>query len=106
MSKWTTYRQGSSIGTLSAEGDLILYDQEHADGARITLKRGKEYISVSINLYGWMDHTRFFNANLDAQREYRAMRSAMESLLKIIHTPDVTKIRVWEAISDFVRRFP
>jgi hypothetical protein len=106
MNKWSTYGNGKSIGTTTAEGDLILYDEENVDGARITLKRGKEYLSVSINIYGWMDHTRFFTANLDAQREYRAMRSAMETLLKIIRTPDVNKIRVWEAISDFVRRFP
>jgi len=106
MNKWSPFDGGRQIGSSSADGDLILFDEEHRDGARITLKRGREYVSVSLNIYGWMDHTRFFNTDVDAQREYRAMRSAMDSLLRIIYAPDVNKIRVWEAISEFVRRFP
>lgn len=106
MNRWTPFDGGRSIGSVSGEGDLILYDEEHRDGARITLKRGRQYVTVSLNIYGWMDHTRFFNTDADAQREYRAMRSATDSLLRMIYSPEVSKIRVWEAISEFVRRFP
>jgi hypothetical protein len=106
MNKWSVFDGGRYIGSASADGDVILYDEQHRDGARITLKRSREYVSVSLNIYGWMDHTRFFNTDVDAQREYRAMRSAIDALLRIIYTPEVNKIRVWEAISDFVRRFP
>lgn len=100
------FNKGRSIGTLSAEGGLILSDEENGGGARITLKRGERYVSVSLIIYGWMDHTRFFSSDADAQREYRAMRSAVSTVLNVINTDGVSDIKIWEAISDFVRRFP
>lgn len=104
MNNWSLYNAGKSIG-LSNEGGTIMFDEEHSDGARITLKRGKNYISISLNIYGWMDHTRFFNSDEDAQREYRAMRSSIKPTLELIHG-EATDIKIWEAISEFVRRFP
>lgn len=106
MSNWGAYNAGRSIGTKGLEGGMILYDEEHASGARITLRRGSRFISVSANIYGWMDHTRFFSTDVDGEREYRAMRSALSDLLKLINTDGVREIKIWEAISDFVRRFP
>ncbi len=106
MSNWTAYDDGRSIGSVGEDGGVILFDEEHADGARITLRRGRDHISVSLNIYGWMDHTRFFNTDNDAQREYRAMRSAVENVLSAIHSAGANDIKIWEAISDFVRRFP
>lgn len=104
MSKWSAYNSGKSIGAVN-DGGLILYDEENRDGARITLKRGKSYVSVSLNIYGWVDHTRFFNSDFDAQREYRAMRSNVVDVLEIINN-ESDAIKIWEAISDFVKRFP
>ena len=106
MSSWSIYHKGRTIGTTSAEGGLILSDEAHEAGARITLKRGNSYVSVSLHIHGWMDHTRFFITDADAQREYRAMRSAVVTVLNIINTEGVSDIKIWEAISDFVRRFP
>lgn len=106
MSNWIPYDQGSSIGKVSAEGGLIMRDEEHPGGARITFKRGGGYISVSCHLYGWMDHTRFFGTTNDAQREYVAMKAALISVLNVINTEGVKDIKIWEAISEFVRRFP
>lgn len=106
MNSWYVFNKGRSIGTTGAEGGLILSDEAHDGGARITLKRGKNYVSVSLNIYGWMDHTRFFSTDADAQREYRAMRSSVLNVLKVINTEGVTDIKIWESISDFVRRFP
>lgn len=106
MNKWTIFNRGLTIGMTSAEGGLILSDEEIPDGARITLKRGNAFVSVSMNIYGWMDHTRFFSGNDDAMREYRAMKPAAVEVLTIINTEGVSDIKIWEAISDFVRRFP
>ena|SRR5688572_13290760 len=104
MSNWSSYNFGKSIGA-TGEGGVILYDEEHTDGARITLKRAKSYVSVSLNIYGWMDHTRFFNSDMDAQREYRAMRTTINTVLDLINN-EASDIKIWEAISEFVRRFP
>lgn len=106
MSNWFAFDDGRSIGKTSAEGGVILRDDEHPSGARITLKRGSGYISVSCNIYGWMDHTRFFGTVSDAQREYVAMKAALTSVLDVIGANGVKEIKVWEAISEFVRRFP
>ncbi len=106
MTKWTIFNNGRTIGKTSAEGGLILSDEEIPDGARITLKRGSGFISVSLNIYGWMDHTRFFNNDVDAMREYRSMKPAAVTVLGIINSDGVSDIKIWEAISDFVRRFP
>jgi hypothetical protein len=104
MSDWSAFNSGKSIG-LASEGGLILYDEENINGARITLKRGKSYISVSLNIYGWMDHTRFFTSDMDADREYRGMRSNVHEVLQLIQA-EAEDIKIWEAISEFVRRFP
>ncbi len=106
MSNWSAYDNGRSIGKTSAEGGLIMRDEVHSGGARITFKRGSGYISVSCNLYGWVDHTRFFGTASDAQREYMAMKDALASVLDVINTEGAKEIKIWEAISDFVRRFP
>jgi hypothetical protein len=106
MSSWSIYNKGRTIGTTTVEGGLILSDEAHEGGARITLKRGNSYVSVSLHILGWMDHTRFFTTDADAQREYRAMRSSVINVLDIIGTEGVSDIKIWEAISDFVRRFP
>lgn len=106
MNSWSAYNAGRSIGTKSPEGGLILYDEEHASGARITLRRGSRFISISANIYGWMDHTRFFSIDMDGEREYRVMRSALDDLLAVINMDGIREIKIWEAISDFVRRFP
>ncbi|NJN79238.1 MAG: hypothetical protein HC797_01490 [Anaerolineales bacterium] len=104
MNNWSSFNFGKTIGAIN-DGGMILFDEEHDTGARITLKRSKSYVSVSLNIYGWMDHTRFFNADADAQREYRAMRSSITTVLNLINN-DESDIKVWEAISEFVRRFP
>ena len=106
MNKWTIFNRGLTIGMTGAEGGLILSDEEITDSARITLKRAKSFVSVSLNIYGWMDHTRFFANNDDAMREYRAMKPAAVAVLDIINSEGVSDIKIWEAISDFVRRVP
>lgn len=103
-SNWSSFNFGKTIGATN-EGGIILFDEEHTDLARITLKRNKTFISVSMNIYGWMDHTRFFNSDTDAQREYRAMRNSVADVLNLINE-DAQDIKIWEAISEFVRRFP
>lgn len=85
---------------------MILRDEEHLNGARITLKRGEIYISVSCNIYGWIDHTRFFGTVSDADRDFMMMKYNLDRVLEEIRSAGASSIRGWEAISEFVRRFP
>lgn len=106
MSNWFAYDNGSSIGKAGAEGGVILRDEEHSGGGRVTLKQGGNYVSVSCNIYGWIDHTRFFYNVADAQREYVIMKNILGSMLDDILSAGAGDIKMWEAIADFVRRFP
>ena len=106
MSSWSVFNNGKSIGTTGAAGGVVLFDEEHGKGARITYRRSDGIISVSVKFHGWMDHTRFFTAEHDAQREYRGMKIAINKLLDEINQPEIQKIKVWEIISDFVKRYP
>ena len=106
MSKWFAFDDGRSIGKTGAEGGVILRDEEHKQGVRITLKKSSKFISVSCNIYGWMDHTRFFTTITEAQREFILMRSALGNMIENVLSTDTKDIKVWEEISQFVRRFP
>jgi hypothetical protein len=91
---------------VSAEGGVILRDEEHASGARVTLKRGSSYVSISCNVYGWLDHTRFFTSVTDAQREYVLMKPSLTHMVENILAAGESDLKMWEAIAEFVRRFP
>ena len=106
MNSWLAYNAGRSIGSVGAEGGEILRDEEHEAGARVTLKRGNSYVSVSANVYGWMDHTRFFGSVTEAQREYTLMKSSLGHMVENILLAGKSDLKMWEAIAEFVRRFP
>ncbi len=106
MSSWLAYDNGRSIGKISTEGGVILRDEEHTKRVRLTFKRGSGYISVSCNIYGRMDHTRFFGTVAEAQREYILMKSFLGNMIENVLSTGPKDIQVWETISQFVRRFP
>ncbi len=84
MSKWQPYNHGRSIGVKSAEGGKVVRDEEHPQGARITIKQGREYIAVSCNISGKIDHTRFFKEMRAAEREYESMQKEILSLNSLL----------------------
>jgi hypothetical protein len=106
MSNWLLYKNGVTIGTKTSLGDEILMDEVHSDGARLMIKRSSSYVSVSCSINKWIEHTRFFNTVHDAKREYRAMKPVLVEITDLIKTPNLNQLKVWEAISNFVRRFP
>jgi len=106
MSEWIAYKNGISIGKVSAEGGVILIDEEHEGGGRMTLKQGKTFISVACHIYGWIDHTRFLHSLPEAKREYILMKQFMTHMLEDILSAGADDIKMWEAIANFVRKFP
>ena len=106
MNNWFAYDDGKSIGKISPDGGEILHDDRHPLGARITLKRSEKFVSVTCSIYGWMDHTRFFGTVFDARREFVLMKYAIDQIMEVISTGGTNNLNGWEAISEFVRRFP
>ncbi len=86
-------------------------DEEHADGARITLERGGHHsLSITCGIYDWMVHTRFFSDEEAAQNSFEEMKHGLAKILDIIPMADESytgKIKkVSNEISDFIERFP
>jgi hypothetical protein len=106
MNSWLAYDDGRTIGRVNSEGGVILNDEEYLKGARITLKRGEKIVSVSCNIYGWINHTRFFSGVPEAERDFIVMKKELGRIMEIITAEEVDSLKGWEAISEFVRRFP
>jgi hypothetical protein len=110
---WHPFDNGKSIGQQGSESGVIIRDEEHAGGARITLER-QGYtapFAITCGIYGWMVHTRFFGSEAEAQAEFKKMRIELTEILSNI--PSTTdseadaKSRIANRlISEFVERFP
>lgn len=110
---WNAFDNGRSIGQRGSESGTIVRDEEHGDGARITLEQdGKTApFAITCGIYGWMVHTRFFGTESEAQTEFDSMRA---ELVRIVGTiplatdPEIdAKIRVVsQSLSEFIEKFP
>jgi hypothetical protein len=110
---WRTFDSGRTIGQHGSADGEIVRDEEHEDGARITLERGGRIapFTISCGIYGWMLHTRFFNSESQAQVEFDGMREALERILAIIPltidpAADTKSRAVTLSIAEFIERFP
>ncbi|MGJ5140842.1 hypothetical protein ACQR1V_22855 [Bradyrhizobium oligotrophicum] len=110
---WQPFVQGRTIGQSGSEAGVILLDEEHCEGARITLERdgGVAPFAITCGIYGWMVHTRFFSEKEDARRAYEDMKQALDVIVQSIpfkSDPDYdTKMKATtRAIGEFVELFP
>lgn len=106
MSNRQPYNRGRSLGMRGTEESKIVRDKEHQLGARMTIKQGGDYVSVSCNISGKIDHTRFFKEMRAAEREYEIMQKELIKVMNAVSPAKAADIKVWEAISGFVTRFP
>ena len=83
---WLPCDGGSTIGTEGSESGVIVLDDEHPDGARITLERECSHapFSVTCGIYGWMFHTRYFSSRAEADAEIEAMKDGISFILSSI----------------------
>ena len=110
---WYAFDGGHTIGAPGSERGVILADEEHDDGARITLERdgGIAPFAITCGIYGWMMHTRSFSDAAQARRDYDAMKQALGAIASAIpmtSDPDVEARTdaTLAAIGEFVERFP
>ena len=73
---WASFDDGATLGQAGSEGGVVLRDEEHPLGARITLEQGGTIapFSITCGVYGLLMHTRFFEAQAEGEREYDAMK--------------------------------
>ena len=81
---WEPFDGGSTIGTTGSESGVILRDDEHSLGSRITLERGGPTapFAVTCGIYGSMFHTAWAGSEAAAVAMYEAMRDRLVQLLE------------------------
>jgi len=97
MTMWNAVDAGRTLGTTGSEGGVIVRDDEHDAGARITLEEATAIapFAITCGVYGVMVHTRYFGERVVAERAHDEMRAALVDLATDALTAE-----------DFVARYP
>jgi len=106
---WSHFDDGASLGTRGSEHGVIILDDEHDNGARITLERdgGPAPFAITCGVYGCMVHTRYFGAEGEARHAFGAMKAALGELLDSQSAADSDDLSGMAAgVDAFVARFP
>jgi hypothetical protein len=109
---WHGFDDGSSIGSAGSERGTIIRDEELSSGARITLERDGHTApyAITCGVYGWMVHTRFFEAEAVAQLEFERMKAELAAIVDAVPVtvdPEAEDTRVViQRIGEFVENFP
>lgn len=108
---WYEYGEGFSIGTSGSDVGIIVRDEEHALGARITLEEEGSFapFSITCNIYGWMFHTRYFSDEAEVHDEFDRMKTDLEAILQTISDENSddenARAAASEEISEFVEKY-
>jgi hypothetical protein len=105
---WHDYDNGLTRDRRGVEGGTVLIDEEHADGARITLERDTLHrvpFAITCSIYGWMVHTRFFADEPSASAAYNEMKTSLARILLLIASQAEPEA-VSEAVETFVEEHP
>ena len=98
---WEPVEGGRTVGMHGTDGGVILRDEEHGAGARITLEHPGAFgaYAVTCGVYGFFVHTAYAADEAEGQRKYEAMR---EQLVEIMSLPDE---EAHSRVSTFVEAF-
>ncbi|MCK6577503.1 MAG: hypothetical protein L6Q98_05295 [Anaerolineae bacterium] len=108
---WYPFERGETRGITGAEGGTVVEDEQHDDGARIMLESGclRAPFAITVTVYGWMVHTRFFADEATAKQAYDDMKTALIDVLRRLPKEDddpVLTEEIDEAVETFQARFP
>ena len=111
--QWSSLTSEASTSAVGSEGGTIVLDEEHEDGARITLEKGASVapFAITCGIYGWMVHTRYFGVEGDARVAFEDMKRDLDEIMKGLPlNSDPEKDRkmsaAMRALGDFVDRYP
>ena len=81
---WRTFEGGTTLGARGSEEGVIVIDEEHERGARITLERDcrRAPLAITCGIYGTFMHTVFAASESEARRKYSDMRRDLASILE------------------------
>lgn len=103
---WKPFEQGVTIGQQGSERGRILSDEEHVDGARITLEEdGYHPFGITCGVYGLMVHTAFASDKNEATSKYEAMKKDIHDFLTDSSLSEMSEEECNKAASDWCRKF-
>ncbi|HEY1804819.1 MAG TPA: hypothetical protein VGG45_10080 [Terracidiphilus sp.] len=81
---WRPFQDGATLGLPGSEEGVVVRDEEHSLGARITLERepGVAPFAITCGIYGWMMHTCFLSSEAEAESQYDLMKNSLSELLE------------------------
>lgn len=112
MRTWLPFEDGETIGIKGSEGGTVTADEQHSSGARITLESQclRAPFAITVTIYGWAYHTRFFADEATARQAYDDMKPPLVEILALLPQDEDDEIAdadaVEQAVADFVERFP
>jgi len=106
---WHPYEDGQTVGEKGSEDGVIVLDDAHDDGARITIECDGSVApwSITCGISGWTAHTRFFPKESQARSECEEMKVAISAILDAIsQSAPSDSNNVVSLIEQFVEQFP
>jgi len=110
---WHPFEDGKTLGEPGSEGGIIVRDEEHVDGGRVTLERdgGTAPWAIVCGIHGWMTHTRLIEPGEEAEREFGEIKTELERLMAMIPMEGEPEMEAKghaavDALGDFLERFP
>jgi hypothetical protein len=106
---WKPFDNGSTLGLKGSESGETTRDEEHVQGARITLEKNGNIapFAITCGIYGWMVHTRFFVTEDEAVAEYDKMKASLSEIVEWFSDPNCDDRRATEkAMEAFVETYP
>jgi len=81
---WHPFEDGATLGLPGSEEGIVVHDEEHCLGARITLERAASVapFAITCGIYGWMMHTCFLDSEAEAESQYDLMKDSLSALLE------------------------
>ena len=80
---WKFFDSGKTIGSLGSENGIVIRDEEHSNGARLTLESDgvTAPFSITSGVYGEFFHTTFLSSRDKAENEFEVMKTEIHAYL-------------------------
>lgn len=100
---WNKFENGKTIASSGSESGIIINDEEHESGARITLEKNTTVapFSITCGIYGSFFHTLFLSTEDKAKVKYSEMKTDIASALE----RELSDEEYYEWIDNFVEKY-
>ncbi|EPX59846.1 hypothetical protein D187_002590 [Cystobacter fuscus DSM 2262] len=110
---WRPTEGGRTLGLTGGEGGIIVRDEEHPAGLRLTLEEdaSRSFHALTCGVTGWLVHRRYFSSEAEAAAAWEEMRPALVELALRLPASgpkgmDPSTREAGARLGAFVARFP